>query len=318
MVDKKEQYSYSKLECLENCGYAFYLKYVLKYYFFNNTVATEFGTLLHETEETMFNDIKNGTAIDYTRLKNNFLVKCSELEMKYPEFNQKKKTGKTYKEEMFNYLDRGIYRLKEFADNNPNIEFVAAEQEFNFPYKNINFKGFIDRVFRYRDTGKYLVQDIKSYDTAETTKAGGSNSKINLSLQGVIYMLATKYLYNAEPEECTFQYDLPLINLTQDVNMNNVIARGKAKLDLLFNQVENKDFRAIPSPLCAFCAYSMTNRNAPEDGKGLCPYFSHWTREHRTFSVENRWEGLEKDLSIYKLFKKMYNIQVTRRDEQHE
>lgn len=301
-----ERYSYSKLECYENCPYAYKLKYVDGHYVFCNSIATEFGTLVHATEEAMFNNIKNNEEIDYVKLKNNAIVKCAELEKKYfKDFNTKTKNGKTYKDEMYDYLNYGIYRLKKFHEDNPNIEFIDAEKKFNFKYKDKVFTGFIDRVFRYKDTGKYLIQDLKTWNVP------AEKSKLNLSLQFVVYCLSVKDLYNAEPGECICQYDMPLIDLTQTVNLNNLIGRGKEKLDEIFNHIDEKDFHAVPSPLCFWCPYSMTNPNAPKEGKGLCPYFSHWTKEKRSFSVENKWQGEDKDAAIYKLFKKMYNINIS-------
>ena len=254
----------------------------------------------------MFNNIKNNEEIDYVKLKNNVIVKCAELEKKYfKDFNTKTKNGKTYKDEMYDYLNYGIYRLKKFHEDNPNIEFIDAEKKFNFKYKDKVFTGFIDRVFRYKDTGKYLIQDLKTWNVP------AEKSKLNLSLQFVVYCLSVKDLYNAEPGECICQYDMPLIDLTQTVNLNNLIGRGKEKLDEIFNHIDEKDFHAVPSPLCFWCPYSMTNPNAPKEGKGLCPYFSHWTKEKRSFSVENKWQGEDKDAAIYKLFKKMYNINIS-------
>ena len=51
-MEKKEQYSYSKLDLYEGCGFKYKLKYLDKIQFkWTDTIATEFGTCIHSIEE---------------------------------------------------------------------------------------------------------------------------------------------------------------------------------------------------------------------------------------------------------------------------
>ena len=77
-----EKFSYSKLDTYVQCPFKFKLKYVDGHYIFNSSIATEFGTLIHETEETIAKNIINNEPIDYVKLKNNIILKLSELQKK--------------------------------------------------------------------------------------------------------------------------------------------------------------------------------------------------------------------------------------------
>jgi CRISPR-associated endonuclease Csn1 len=55
------------------------IKYLDKNFIFNANIATDFGSLIHETEEAIAHAIVDGVAIDYVALKNRFIIqtKCS-------------------------------------------------------------------------------------------------------------------------------------------------------------------------------------------------------------------------------------------------
>lgn len=299
------KYSYSKLECYKNCPYSFKLRYELGNYFYSDNVATVFGTNLHEREEYIFNCIRNNQPIDYVKAKNDFIVNCAKIEQKFTkDFNSPTKSGKTYKQEMYDFLDKGIYLLERFHNEHPEYEFLDAEKEFNYNYKGILFHGFIDRVFRNKNDNTIYVEDIKSWNAP----LANNDEKLKLSLQAVVYALSVKDIYGAEPAEVTFSYDLPLLGIKQNTRTGkDFIKDGMAELDNIFKEISEKDFHASPSPLCHWCAFSKTNPNATPN-QWLCPYFSHWTKDKKDFSVENKWQGEEKDKDIVSLYYKMYNI----------
>ena len=63
-IEKKENYSYSKLEVYEQCPYKFKLIYKDHHYIHDDSVATDFGTLLHYIEETMAKKLMNTFKLD--------------------------------------------------------------------------------------------------------------------------------------------------------------------------------------------------------------------------------------------------------------
>ena len=70
-----------------------------KNFIFNANIATEFGTLIHETEEAIAKALQTGDSVNYIDLKNNFILKSRALALKYPvEYFARDKSGQTYQE----------------------------------------------------------------------------------------------------------------------------------------------------------------------------------------------------------------------------
>ena len=95
-------------------------------------------------------------------------------------------------------------------------------------------------------------------------------------------------------------YDLPILDRKQEAGSGNFIKRGKERLEHIFAGIDANDFEPHPSPLCAWCPFSPTNENQPEEGKNLCPYYSLWTRGNHTFKVAHKWEGMDRHPTIMK------------------
>lgn len=304
-----EEYSYSKLDTYCQCPFRYWLKYVDGHYISGDSLAFDFGTLVHATEESIALAIKDGKPIDYVDLKNKFILRLVDLEYLYTEdFFNLDKSGRNCREKAYSYLRKGIYRLEKFMNDNPNLEIVGAEINFDYEYQGRKFHGFIDRVFRDKNTNKYIIQDIKTYPKPI------DKDKLVTPLQFVVYSMAAKQLFNCEYSDLICQYDLPLCDLTQTVvdNMNgtNLMTRGLNSLNNTLSNIDSKEFKSSPSPLCHWCEFCITNPNIKKEALGLCPYFSHWTKENRTFRVENKWEGLDKHAGIAKLFQMKYNIKM--------
>lgn len=288
MAQKKENYSYSKLDTYCQCGFKYKLKYVDGHYIFCNSVATEFGTLVHATEEAIAKAIQAGEAINYVELKNKFILKMNELKYKYPtDWMENDKSFRTYQQKVYEYLEHGIYNLEKFMNEHPTYEICGIEQSFKFDYNGRDFKGFIDRVFHDKATDSYLIQDIKTW-AIPTEK-----DHLTTPLQFVFYVMAAKELWGADPDKITCQYYLPLVvdpqtgkfGLTQNAGTKGFMKRGDKKLIDLLIDIDDQWFEPNPTPLCHWCEFCSTNANTTAEGRGLCPYFSHWTRENKTFDV---------------------------------
>ena len=295
-------FSYSKMDTYDKCGFKYKLIYEDGHYTYTDSIATEFGTLIHATEEAIAKAIKAKQPIDYTQLKNNIILKMASLAAKYPEpFITKDKSDRTYTEKMYYYLEHGIYRLEQFMQAHPSYQIVGIEQKFEFEYSsNYHFKGFIDRVFYDTATNKYIIQDIKTYAVPVEHK------DLTTPLQFVFYVLAAKNLYNCDESQLSCQYDLPLCDLTQDAGTTGYMTRGVKKIQKLLENIEHKEFSPSPSALCHWCPFCPTNNDAKEDSKYLCPYFMKRTREHKTFEKEFEWQGVE----MHKKIMEEYNNEV--------
>lgn len=284
-----DRFSYSRIDTYSQCGFRYKLRYVDKHYVNTDSLATELGTAVHETEEAIANAIKAGETVNYTALKNKLILNMIELEHKYPEaWVALDKSNRNCKDKLFEYLKSGIYRLENFLMANGHLQVIATEQEFEFDFQGTIFHGFIDRILYNTLTNKYIVQDIKTYAVPVEKK------NLETPLQFVVYTLAMKELFGVTVEQVECSYDLPFCNIIQKAGKDGFVQIGADKLNELLSGIGNQDFAPNPTPLCHWCEYCPTNPNQDEKAKNLCPYHSLWTKDNKTFSVGAKWEGLDK------------------------
>ena len=287
--------SYSKMETFEQCGWKFLLQYIEGPYISTPGVALDIGTMIHNAEEQIANAIKEGRAIDYVRLKNDIIMETIKIEHKFPkDFWEKDKADKYYKDKIYEYLNKGIYRLETFMKEHPEIEIVGAEVPFKFEKFGYNFSGKIDRLLRNTATGEYICQDIKTWAEEK------DKDELTTPLQFVVYTIAIKGMYEIPTEEITCQYDLPFCNTVQAAGTKGYMNRGLKKMEKLINAINNKEYKPNPSPLCHWCTYCATNPNQPKDpnAHNRCPYYSLWTKDKKNFNVMNEWQGMENHQAI--------------------
>lgn len=298
-----EKFSYSKINTYENCGWRYKLTYEDKHFVDGSSIAADFGTLVHFVEETIAKDIIQNDnepvfMIDMDKYINLFIegwvegdkkiLGIKSIKEKYPEdFYKCDKSGMDYNGKANQYLNKGIYFLQDFLNANRHLTVIDTEKSFEVTYEGITFHGFIDRVFRNTLTGELIIEDIKTWPTIE-------KHDLVTPLQFVIYVLAATELYQIPKEKIQCFYSLPLAVNRYAAGTRGFVNRGLKKLNKLLTEIDEKDFVPNPSPLCAFCPFSETNPNQPEEAKNLCPYFSHWTRENnKDFTRECDWFGIE-------------------------
>ena len=293
-VDLKslDRYSYSKISTYKQCKFKFKLKYLDKNFLFSANIATDFGSLVHETEEAIAMAIQAGQPVNYIALKNRFIVESHKLALKYPnEFFTRDKSGRTYQEKTYMYLDSAIYRLESFLKNNPSLRIIGIEQKFEYNYDNVHsFNGSIDRAFLNIDTDEILIQDIKTW--AVPAQA----SELKAPLQFAVYMMAAQQLWGVDFSKIKCEYDLPLCDTTQPATSTDIVNEGKAVLDKLFNGIHKEDFKPTISALCHWCEYNPLTNPSIIDTKpdAVCPYFSTWQKSGD--SVRDTlisWQNLE-------------------------
>ena len=314
---KKPKFSYSKLNTYDSCGWKYYLTYKLNKFIFSDNLASELGTLLHKVEQDMFNTLKKGEKIDYDKIKDFFynanipkrdkydtdggIYGINILKEKYKEdYYETDNMGQSYDTKITKYLETGIYRLEDFLNDNHNIVPFEAEKFFSFSYNGYTLSGYIDRIFYDKERDKYLIEDIK------TKGKPFKDDELTTPLQLVIYSLALNECLDINLDQIECFYDLPFLNLKQPAGTPGFVKRGKNKLDKIFSGINDENWEPHPSPLCHFCSYCVTNEEAPEEGKLLCPYFCKWTRENRTFATENKWKGLDSHEKIMEKFLAKY------------
>ena len=96
MSEEKEiKYSFTRIDCYEQCHFKYLLKYVDKNYVSISAIALEVGTTIHDNEEKIANCIKNGEPINYVKLKNDLIIKAAALEKKFTrDWNEPDKAGR--------------------------------------------------------------------------------------------------------------------------------------------------------------------------------------------------------------------------------
>lgn len=323
MAAKKEpaeKYSYSKTDTYDNCPMRFKISYVDKHYVFNDTLATLLGTLIHHIEEKIGRCYIDGEVPDYDALidelyninvpkkdkydKKGGIYGANVLAKMYPnEFYEPfDDDGECYSSLIDKYATTGIYRLGRFLKENPQWVVHAVEQEFSVDYycpatgKHYTLYGFIDRVLRNVSTNEYMIEDIK------TRHKLFSEDDIKSPMQFFFYSCAVKYIERLFDFPTSVRYNLVLMDVVQDAGTKGWIRRCQSKLDKILASIEARDFKPKPSALCYWCPFSGTNPerfSLEEKDRNLCPYFSHWTREHKVvWDVENKWEGVERHDAI--------------------
>jgi hypothetical protein len=308
-----DRFSYSKISTYKQCAFKYLVKYKEKNFIDSSSIATEFGTLVHETEEQIAHALQNKLPINYIALKNNFIIESRKLAQKYPnDFGKPDKSGRTYGEKVYLYLDSAIYRLEKFMKANPNLVIIGIEQKFEYDYDGVHsFNGSIDRAFLNTVTGEILIQDIKTWSVP------AQNSELKAPLQFAVYMMAAQQLWDTPFDKIKCEYDLPLCNIVQPALSDNIVEEGKEVLDKLFNGIRKENFRPTVSALCHWCEYNpLTNPSILETKpEAVCPYFSTWQKSgDNVRDTLMTWQGLEsvaidRQFCISQLKQQMFNNQ---------
>lgn len=287
-----ERFSYSKISCFKQCRFKYYLKYDQKNFLYSANIATDFGSLVHSIEEDIATALQAGQPINYVALKNKFIIESRKLALRYQtEFFTPDKSGRTYREKMYLYLDSAIYRLENFLKQNPNLRIIGIEQKFEYNYDGIHsFNGSIDRAFINIETSEILIQDIKTWSVP------AQNSELKAPLQFAVYMMAAEKLWEVPLDKIKCEYDLPLCDIVQPALSDNIVEEGRTTLDKLFSGIHNKDFKPTVSALCHWCEYNpLTNPSILETKpEAVCPYFSTWQKSgDNVRDTIMTWQGLE-------------------------
>ena len=318
--DKKQKFSYSKLNTYENCPWRYKLTYVDQHFIQDASLAADFGTLCHYIEEQIGNEFIKNQNIPYSEKINlinfdyyiNLFIDGNDEQIgiraikdKYGEkFNLTDKYNQTFTDKANNYLNIGLYMLNDLLVTNENIKIIGTEIPFSVEYKDYVFHGFIDRLLFDAASQTYIIQDLKTW-------ANIDGHSLTTPLQFVFYVQAVQNLYNVPINNIKCQYVLPLTGETFDAGTSGFMKRGLTKIDKLLSKIEDKNFTPNPSPLCYFCVFSDTNPEQPEEGKNLCPYHSNWTRNKRDFSVNFEWAGLDNHEKIMESYIKNNNQNIT-------
>jgi putative RecB family exonuclease len=301
---KTQRFSYSKLNVFNSCGFKYKLTYVDGHYTFTDSLATLLGSLLHKCEENMARTLQEGKQIDYEKIKDDFLnlnipkkdkfdndggiFGINFLKKQYrEEFFAPDEQGASYNTRIVNYLNSGVYRLEKYLKENPNLEVYDMEKYFSVSLHDYILSGYIDRIFHDKVNDYYIIEDIK------TKHKPFKDTELTTPLQFVVYVYALSKNLGLPYNKFKCVYDLPFLDQKQEAGTPGFMERGLKKIEEIFNSISQEEYIPKPSPLCAWCSFSPTNPEQPLEGKYLCPYYSLWTKDHKTFEVSHKWYGLD-------------------------
>lgn len=295
-------FSYSKMDLFKSCPFSYNLKYNQKKYTSDTSIALELGSLCHFILELKGKSLAQGEKVDYAKLnkiitdgffeeyigekESGCLLGTNELKKKYFDtwWEKCSASGMTYDEKM-QVFDKVLHEEMENTEWTPYL----FEYPFEFVWDNkVIIKGFIDRI-DIKD-GEYRTVDYK------TSKKVYDKSKLATSLQFGIYALAILNDFDKLPIESLYRFIL--IDEEQKALTLGWEKRLIKALDKVFNAIENNEkeniWKPSPSPLCHWCNFSATNPNA-KDFKNDCEYYSLWTPENKTFSVNKKFDPNKKE-----------------------
>ena len=303
---QQPKFSYSRTEVYENCPYRYYLQYVKGHYIPAVGLALSFGTLVHLINQLQTDTLLAGKSIDYPMLKDYFqnvnlpkknpkdkegdIFGTNILRRMFPdEWEDLDKTGRTFEEKTQAFLDRGIYRQEEYLAEHPELKLVAAEMPFEYYFDNVLFTGSIDRVLQYRDDPKhFVIHDLK------TSAEAYDDKKLASPRQMWVYVGALKEKYGKDIQvDC--EYEFPIAEEMRVAGTKGWEKRCETKMKKILSSIFSEEWKPSPSPLCAWCSFSNTNPNQPPAAKNLCPYYSLWTPQERSFATKLPWQGIEMD-----------------------
>lgn len=300
--------SYSQASLKKQCDFRYKLKYIDGNHSESKTLPLELGSILHKGLELKARELMCGSAVSYEYIHDCVVAGCQEKTDKGTEklrgiedlaadyfadwYTPDNASGMDYDEKMSVYFNKVLPTRME----DDLWKVIGAEVAFEFVYKNrCIIHGFIDRIDQSKaNPAVYRITDYKS------SKKVFPESDIKTPLQMVIYDMACYFLYGVVPEEHV--YDFILLDQMQGpkdgVCTKGYLKRGLKQLDKILDSIDDCIttglYKPSPSPLCYWCDFADAGHtpNASERLGGMCPYYSLWTPEERTFKVNQPWDEL--------------------------
>lgn len=160
----KMVWSFSRLSSFYNCKYSWYLAYISGQRGLENAYS-QFGTLCHETlEKYLKGELDMFTVAQYYQDHYSEYVTYDFPANKYVDLGQK-----TY-EQGADYFNNLMFDFDRY-------EILGVEKEVSFKIDKYPFKGYIDALYRDKETGEIILLDHKS--SSFTYKVNGDVSKKN-------------------------------------------------------------------------------------------------------------------------------------------
>lgn len=294
--------SYSSLDKLSQCPFAWDLIYNQKKRPDEKTLALDLGNLCHKalevaslgfgaqeiTQEHVESVMKAGFFGTGKMGKNDELIpSLSQIIDKYTFewIDQDPKCIYSYDERIENF-----YRYApQFFKKQRELGYDSACSEVNFeiPFEDILLFGSIDLILLNTKGKKIKIVDYK------TSKKAYDHNKLTSPLQMYVYLLAVNHMYPDWEVECC-EYQFVLLGEEAAVTSKGWQKRCDTKLRKLISDLlsykETNTWRPTPSPLCHWCNYCCHNESSKQYADE-CPYYSLWTPTNKIYEVNMKWDA---------------------------
>lgn len=161
------EWSYSRIKSIDSCGFGWYLQYLsgLKKEDLATNAYAQFGIAVHNTcEKILKQEIDVFDAADYYTKKFN-----EEVTTDFPA-----NAHADLKEKAF---QSGLEYFQNLVFDFNKYEVLGVEKEYHFKIGGYPFVGYVDAIYRDKDTGEIIIRDHKT--TSFKYLKDGSLSKTN-------------------------------------------------------------------------------------------------------------------------------------------
>lgn len=298
------RYSFTALDTYKNCPYNYFLRYMSGNRANESTIALGIGSILHKGRELVSQALMRGEKPDYEAIKQvvmegwngtdksgsgaEIILGINMLKSMFWEDWIRPEEGiPSYDERLKTYFEH-------LNDDEKDEEWrvIGTEQSFEVPFEDATLFGFIDKIEENKE-GQLRITDYKS------SKKVYDSKKLVTPLQGYIYWLAVQDMYPDREIE-SFWYDFIMLGVKRQGGTKGWLDRSRKQLTKLLSDIrddrESGIWKPKPTPLCYWCSYCVNNPTADKKTRDLCPYYSLWMPERKSFEVAMKWqEGMKAD-----------------------
>ena len=242
-------YSHSKLSTFEQCQLKYKYRYIDKIIpEIEKTIESLLGSMVHETLEWLYTQVKNKTipTIDETIIY--YSVKWEENYIPEIVNIKKEQTARDFFNKGIKFLIDYYLKYQPFDENILELEKeISLNLDKEGEYK---IRGFIDKLNYNLETGEYEIHDYKTSNSLPTQE------KIDNDRQLALYSIAIKDEFGNDKNVCLiWHYLAHNIKICLRKTEEQLEKLRKEILELI-NKIElTKEFPGNKSILCNWCEY---------------------------------------------------------------
>lgn len=208
-MNNKKVVSYSQFSQWKECPYRWKLNYIDKLRVRTQSIATLFGTSMHDVLQTYLKTMYNETIEAASKIDLNKLL-LERMKHNYAKYRKEGHVMDITSQGMAEHYSDGMEILDWFIRHRHDYftkrgyELIGVEVPLNYSLSsNIKFNGFLDVVLKDTVTNRYKIYDIK-------TSAMGWNKyqkkDKNKLMQLVLYKVFYSMEFNVDPRDIDVEF----------------------------------------------------------------------------------------------------------------